>query len=63
MMVNRFQVPLVLMGTRAFSAEQSPPRDSSFDVFAKIKDKGDGKIDGVAGEVKKRKPSDKVMRR
>ncbi|EER09428.1 ribosomal protein L7/L12, putative [Perkinsus marinus ATCC 50983] len=57
-----YQVPLVRMGTRAFSAEQSPPRDSSFDVFAKIKDKGDGKVNSVAGEVKKRKPSDKVIK-
>ncbi|KAF4658585.1 hypothetical protein FOL47_007912 [Perkinsus chesapeaki] len=36
--------------------------DSSFDVFAKIKDQGDGKVDAAVGEAKKRKPSDKVIK-
>ncbi|KAF4670945.1 hypothetical protein FOL46_000567 [Perkinsus olseni] len=56
-----YQAPLVLTAVRAFSAE-APARDSSFDVFAKIKDKGDGKMDASPGEAKKRKPSDKVIK-
>ncbi|KAF4702857.1 hypothetical protein FOZ63_000119 [Perkinsus olseni] len=56
-----YQAPLVLTAVRAFSAE-APARDSSFDVFAKIKDTGDGKMDASPGEAKKRKPSDKVIK-